>query len=189
VDEVLSEVERDLVFFDESSGGVTLSGGEPLSQPRFTLELLRACRERAIHATVETCGFAPPAVFQEAAREAALVLFDLKIMNRGLHRRYTGVFNDAILRNLEWLANSGRPAAVRIPVIPGINDTPEDAREFARYLAGIGIAKVNLLPYHRAGTDKYRRLGRKARWTGSPQPMNGFAQALRDAGLITTIGR
>jgi len=186
--ELLAEIERDLVFFEQSGGGVTLSGGEPLAQPRFALALLRACRERRIHTTVETCGFAPQATFQAVAREAALVLFDLKTLDGDKHQRYTGVFNDLILCNLEWLAATGSPLVVRIPVIPTFNDSAKDARQFARYLSGLGVSRASLLPYHAAGREKYKRLGRAPRWSGESAPVNGLAHKLREAGLTITIG-
>jgi len=192
VDELMAQIERDIVFFDESSGGITLSGGEPMTQPRFAVALLGACRVRRIHTTVETCGFVHPLVFQTVAKEASLVLFDLKTLDRDRHRRYTGVFNDTILSNLEWLAATGRPFAVRIAVVPGVNDSAEDARQFASYLSLAGARQVHLLPYHRHGSEKYKRLGQPFRLEELPQPapdeMERFAQPLRQAGLNVTIG-
>ncbi len=141
VDELISEIERDVVFFDDSHGGVTLSGGEPLAQPGFAAALLLACRKRRIHTAMETCGFAHPLIFQTVAHEADLVLFDLKLLDRDRHRRYTGVFNDSILRNLEALAATRRRFVVRIPVIPGVNDSHHDAAGFARYLSRIHAAR------------------------------------------------
>ena len=106
--ELLREVERDLIFFEESGGGVTLSGGEPVSQPRFAEALLGACRERGIHTVLETCGFAHPDTFLRVALSADLVLFDLKLMDPARHQQYTGVSNRGILRNLEQLVEHGR---------------------------------------------------------------------------------
>ncbi len=191
VTELVAEIERDVVFFDDSLGGVTLSGGEPMSQPRFALAVLRACQAHRIHTTVETCGFAHPAVFEAIAREADLVLFDLKLLDRTRHRRYTGVFNDAILQNLEKLAASGRRFAVRIPVIPGINDSNEDAESFAEYLVRVRPPAVDLLPYHRIGCGKYSRLGLPLRLVCDPpgrERLDRFAQPLLEAGLEVKIG-
>ena len=157
--ELIAEIEKDVVFFDESGGGVTLSGGEPLSQPAFVSALLRACRGRGIHTVIETCGFAHPAIFLDVATRADLVLFDLKLLDPVKHRRYTGVANERILGNLEALAASGRPMAVRIPVVPGINDSDADLRQFSNFLSHAGVRRADLLPYHRTGMDKYKRLG------------------------------
>lgn len=163
VDEVLWEVERDFVFYEESGGGVTLSGGEPLLQPEFTQALLEACRSRGIHTVLETCGLAPESVVLAAAAQADLVLYDLKVLDAEKHRRYTGAPNDGILANLRALAGAGRPLVVRLPVIPGINDSAEDLAACTRFLVQLGLRRVDLLPYHRIGVDKYQRLGRPYR--------------------------
>jgi pyruvate formate lyase activating enzyme len=192
VSALVSEIERDVVFFDDSGGGVTLSGGEPMTQSRFVAALLGACRERRIHTTIETCGYAEPATFLALARVADLVLFDLKILDREKHRRYAGVPNDRILANLESLADCGRPPVVRIPVVPGINDSADDARAFAAYLSRIRPARVDLLPYHRIGSDKFRRLGLPCRLEGVPEApperIEEFAAPLRQAGFTVRIG-
>ncbi len=192
VEELVAEIEKDVVFFDDSHGGVTLSGGEPMAQPRFAIAVLRACRERRIHTTVETCGFAHPLIFKTVAENADLVLFDLKVLDRGKHRQYTGVFNDQILSNFEAMVAGGRPLVVRIPVVPGVNDSEEDACQFARFLARSTVSRVDLLPYHRIGSDKYRRLGVPGRLGDlsqpSPEELERFARPLREAGLSVRIG-
>lgn len=168
--EVVREIEKDIIFFDESGGGVTLSGGEPVAQPRFAEALLRACRERGIRTVLETCGFGHPDTFLRVALAADLVLFDLKLVDPARHKQYTGVSNRGILRNLERLVERGRTVRVRIPVVPGINDTDEDATQFSEYLKKLAIRDVELLPYHHIGTEKYRRLGLAYRLPGTPQP-------------------
>jgi pyruvate formate lyase activating enzyme len=192
VDELITELERDVIFFDDSGGGVTLSGGEPMAQPIFARALLRACREHGIHTAIETCGYAPADVFMEIAHAADLVLFDLKILDRDKHRHYTGVWNDRILGNLEALAATGWPMVARIPVIPGINDSDDDAQGFASYLSQVGVGSVELLPYHRIGSQKYRRLGLPARLDGAGEPcqehMERFADPLRRMGIRVKIG-
>ena len=189
--EVVREIEKDLVFFEESGGGVTLSGGEPAAQPRFAAALLRACRERGIHTVLETCGYARTDVFLRVALLAAEVLFDLKLLDPVRHRHYTGVSNRRILQNLEQLARR-QAVVVRIPVIPGINDSPEDVRQFADYLAAIPIRRVELLPYHRFGAEKYRRLGWTYKLTDTPEPAPAeialFRGALAETGLNATVG-
>ena len=187
VEELIAEVEKDVVFFDESAGGVTLSGGEPLSQPVFVASFLAACQDRGISTTLETCGFAQPEVFQQAALQADFVLFDLKLIDPAKHLRYTGVSNDLILRNLEQLVAGRRPLTVRIPVIPGVNDSTEDIGGFVEYLSRLRPPAIELLPYHRIGADKYRRLGLPYKLNDAPQPaaadLAPFRDALTRAGL------
>lgn len=185
--ELMAEVEKDLVFFDDSGGGVTLSGGEPLSQPTFAAAILDACREHGILTALETCGFAQPAAFRPVALAADLVLFDLKLVDAAKHRRYTGVSNETILANLEELVAQGRAVTVRIPVVPGINDGPDEVAAFASYLGALRPQAVELLPYHSIGTEKYRRLGRTYPLTETPRSaaadLARFGDALRRAGL------
>ena len=190
--ELLAEVEKDVVFFDDSGGGVTLSGGEPLSQPLFAAAFLRACRERSIPTAIETCGFAQTEIFLDTAVLADRVLFDLKLVDPEKHRRYTGVSNDSILHNLELLIARHRSVTVRIPVVPGINDTDQEVSQFAACLAVMRPQQVELLPYHNIGAAKYRRLGMTYQLTDTPQPaaadMGRFCEVLSRAGLHVTIG-
>lgn len=189
---LLEEIEKDLVFFDESGGGVTLSGGEPVAQPAFTAAFMRVCRERGIKSVLETCGFAQEGAFLDVALQADLVLFDLKLMDPEKHRLYTGVPNDLILHNLEELIARHRPVMVRIPVVPGINDAAEDIAQFAAYLSRLRVLRVELLPYHRIGAEKYRRLGLPYRLQDTPQPAAADIARFRDrlsrAGLNVTVG-
>jgi pyruvate formate lyase activating enzyme len=189
---LMSEIERDLVFFEQSGGGVTLSGGEPLAQPRFTRALLTACCERAIHTVLETCGYAHAEVFTSIAPLAGLLLFDLKLVDADKHKLYTGVSNAPILANLARAAASGVPVKVRIPLVPGLNDTPADAAHFARCLTDLRLRDVELLPYHRTGTEKYHRLGWNYRLPdtpdASPEQLARVAAVLTAAGLHVETG-
>lgn len=154
------EIEKDVLFFEESGGGVTFSGGEPLSQPDFLAAALRAARELEIHAAVDTCGFAPRHVLEAIAPLARLFLFDLKLMDSELHRKYTGVPNESILENLKWLTQNNYETVIRIPVIPGINDTEENIEAVGRFLSGLSRKPdVNLLAYHPSAVEKYHRFG------------------------------
>jgi pyruvate formate lyase activating enzyme len=158
VSEVLREIEKDLIFWDESGGGVTFSGGESLAQPRFLELLLDACREKRIHTVVETCGLATRDVVLGLSEKASLILFDLKTLDPLKHKKYTGVPNDAILANLEALAERNKPLVVRYPIIPGINDDSENVRQMIALLSRLHLMQVHLLPYHESGTEKYKRL-------------------------------
>jgi len=190
--ELLAEIEKDLVFQEDSGGGVTLSGGEPVSQPRFAAALLAACRERGIRTALETCGCAHPVSFLEVALRADLVLFDLKLMDPARHLAFTGAGNAGIHANLEALIAHERAVTVRIPVIPRINDTNGEIRRFVHYLAKVRPPKIELLPYHSAGAGKYRRLGLTYRLPDTPEPtrlqLERFAWALAQKGLDVKIG-
>jgi len=158
--EVVREIERDVVFYDQSGGGVTFSGGEPLMQPDFLMALLAGCRDREIHTAVDTCGFAPREQLLEISKLTDLFLYDLKMMNDRRHRQYTGVSNRVILDNLLELAFCHDNIVIRIPVIPGVNDDDDNINETGRFISTLpGVRSVHLLPYHRAGAEKYRRLG------------------------------
>ena len=159
VSEVVREIERDLIFWDESGGGVTFSGGEPLAQPRFLESLLDACREKRINTVVETCGLAKKDLMLDLSEKVDLFLFDLKILDPLKHKKYTGVPNDPILANLEALAQRKKPVVVRFPVIPDINDDSENIRQMVAMLSRLHLWRIHLLPYHQTGTEKYKRLG------------------------------
>jgi len=159
VSETMRDIERDRIFWDESSGGVTFSGGEPLAQPRFLESLLEACREKRINTVVETCGLANKDVLLDLSEKVDLFLFDLKILDPLKHKKYTGVPNDSILANLEALAQRKKPVVVRFPIIPEINDDSENIRQMVALLSRLHIRRIHLLPYHQTGTEKYKRLG------------------------------
>jgi len=160
--QLLREIEKDRIFHDDSGGGVTFSGGEPLSQPDFLSEILDLCRKKEIHATVDTCGFAPADVLESIAEKTDLFLFDLKALDEKKHFAFTGESNRLILENLKRLAAKGKKTVVRIPVVPGVNDDDENIRGTAEFLRSLGtISEISLLPYHKLGRDKYRGLEKK----------------------------
>lgn len=142
-----------------SDGGVTFSGGEPLAQSDFLFSCLRLLRG-TLHTAVQTCGFAPEPVFRQALALADLFLFDLKLIDEGQHRRYTGVSNAQILRNFSLLAHSGKPLLVRVPLIPGVTDTPQNLDAIAALLQTHGITYAELLPYNRMAGGKYAMVQR-----------------------------
>ena len=160
LDEIMTELEKDLLFFDESKGGVTFSGGEPLNQYEFVGELARDCQRREIHTCLDTCGYAAPDALEAVMDWIDLVLFDLKLMDGALHKKYTGVSNEKILNNLEWLLSRNHPVIVRVPVIPGITDNDQNIGSIIEYLGRVSPGQeIHLLPYHDTASEKYRRLG------------------------------
>jgi len=159
VPEVMAEILKDRPFYEESGGGATFSGGEPLMQPDFLLALLQACQAQEIHTTVDTCGFAPWDVLERIRPYTGMFLFDLKMMDAARHREYTGASNQPILRNLRRLSASGQSIRLRIPIIPGINDDTQHIRQIGEFAAGLPhLDEVELLPYHPIAAEKYRRL-------------------------------
>ncbi len=159
-EELVQEIRKDYVFFEESGGGVTFSGGEPLCQDVFLVECLRLCRAAHIHTCVDTAGAVVVPHLEEICRYTDLFLYDIKTMNRRKFREYVGECFDEVCRNLKTIVNSGNRVIVRIPVIPGFNDDAESIYEIITYLQTFPVVQeVNLLPYHRTGADKYKRLG------------------------------
>ena len=157
--ELLHEIERDVVFFDQSGGGVTLTGGEPLMQPRFAIELLKACQAHGIHTILDTSGYARWKTLVEAAESTNLFLYDLKLMDDEQHRKYTGVSNRLILSNLKRLVDGGAQVIVRIPLIPSVNDDEDNLRQTQQFLSGLpNLAGVEVLPYHDIAESKYSAL-------------------------------
>jgi pyruvate formate lyase activating enzyme len=160
VEALLGEIEKDRLFYDESGGGVTFSGGEPLRQEAFLNAMLRSCRLRDLHTVVDTSGHAPRSVMEKVAPLTDLFLFDLKLMDDTAHRRFTGASNQPILENLRLLDRLGRPFRIRVPMIPGVTDGEDNLRRIADFLEPLdSLQAVDLLPYHRIGEGKYRRMG------------------------------
>ncbi len=162
---VLGEAEKDRPFYDESGGGVTFSGGEPLMQPEFLTECLDRLGAVDLHRAVDTSGFADPRILRDVAERADLFLYDLKHMDPEKHRLYTGVDNSLILENLIALSRGGARVWIRIPLIPGVNDDPENLDATARFVAGLPrrVEQVSLLPYHASGRSKFARWGMEDR--------------------------
>lgn len=195
VDEVLQSVLKDRMFFEDSGGGVTFSGGEPLCQPAFLRELLNGCRAHGLHTAVDTAALCPPETLLDLAPLVDLFLFDLKCADEELHLQGTGTGNRRILDNLERLGRVHRNIWIRIPVIPGFNDTKQEMEALAARAAGsAGVRQVWLLPYHGSWAAKPARLGKQApaealqAQAPTPEMMEEFARLFRDRGLDTQIG-
>lgn len=160
VSAVLAEIEKDRAFYESSGGGVTFSGGEPLGQPAFLKMLLTKCRSRDIHTAVETCGFVRWAYLQDILAVTDLFLYDLKHMDPAAHERITGYDNRLILENIEKLSRCGATVVVRMPVVPGLNDSEKNLNDTAELMTKLGIHEIHLLPYHNFGESKYAMLGK-----------------------------
>ena len=166
VDEVMAEVERDIVFYDQSGGGVTFSGGEPLMQFDFLKEMLVACKQKDIHTAVDTSGYVPFERIESIEPEVDLFLYDLKMMDSELHLKYTGSENHLIIKNLKMLDNRGIKTIIRFPIIPGITDTKKNVNEMMEFLKYFeNINEIDLLPYHRFAEKKYLRLNLEYKMT------------------------
>jgi glycyl-radical enzyme activating protein len=161
VEEVMREVLADVDFYENSGGGITLSGGEPLWQLEFALALLKKSKEKALHTCIETCGFIAPSLFKQVFPLVDLILFDYKLTDPDLHKAYTGVSNELILHNLDQAASANMPVIVRCPVIPGINDLED-------HFIGIRsieerypqLRRIELMAYHHMGIAKSKATGR-----------------------------
>jgi pyruvate formate lyase activating enzyme len=160
VPQVMKEIEKDRLFYDESGGGATFSGGEPLLQPAFLEELLRECRRVDIHTAVDTTGYAEPEIIRSIIPYTNLFLYDVKFADPAKHRKYTGVSNELILDNLKMLSDEGAVISVRVPVIPGINDDKEEMAAIAGLVSKLpGVVELAVLPYHGTARQKYERFG------------------------------
>ncbi len=193
VGEVVAEVEKDRIFFEQSGGGVTLSGGDPLVQAEFAGDVLDACRARGFHTALDTAGLAPRGVFERLARRADLVLYDLKVIDEALHREYAGVPNAVILDNLRRLAAAGPEVWIRIPLVAGVNDGEDNIRRTIDLLRPLGtIRRIGLLPYHAGGLDKARRIGQESHFRAFESPseerLAAIEAAFRGAGFDVRRG-
>jgi pyruvate formate lyase activating enzyme len=191
-DALMAEIERDRIFYDESDGGVTFSGGEPLMQPAFVREMALRCRLSGIHVTIDTCGHVDPNALLEIARDADLFLFDLKMMDEERHKAFTGASNVRILQNLEHLSAIHPNVLVRFPFIPGVNDDDQNVKAIGAFLASLRLTRIDVLPYHRAGLAKYDRLQRPYQLPDTQPPsadhVTHAVRLLESCGLIVRPG-
>ena len=188
---VLEAVELDAETCRASGGGVTFSGGEPLTQPEFLIRLLDACREREIHTAIDTSGYAPSEIVAQVADRADLILYDLKHVDHAVHREMTGYSNRLPLDNLAALAGRHTPVVVRMPLLPGLNDDDGHLARVAAYVASLGLGRIDVIPYRRPVLDPLLAISRPV--TGQPgAPPTGTAVAravhiLSRAGLDVAV--
>jgi pyruvate formate lyase activating enzyme len=192
VDELMGIVQRDRSFYEESGGGVTFSGGEPLDQSEFLLECLRRSKDGGLHTTVDTSGHAPRASVLRAALLTDLFLFDLKVLDDERHRRVVGAELEPVLDNLRALDDAGAEIWIRFPFIPGITDDEKNVESLGKLVTELRTSRVHVLPFHRSACDKYARISQ--RWCHSDLPeaseesVAAAADALRNMGLDVVIG-
>ncbi len=160
VDELMGIVEKERVHIDQSGGGVTFSGGEPTMHPDFLIKMLDACGQKGLHRAVDTCGFVNEKILLEIAKRTELFLFDLKLMDSEKHKKWTGVDNKIILKNMRLLAENGANINIRIPFIKNVNTDEGEVKKMAGFVSSLPGKKpvINILPYHNIATGKYQKL-------------------------------
>ena len=160
--ELMKEINKDRLFYEQSGGGVTFSGGEPFCQAQFLLAVLESCRQDYINTAIDTSGFCDTASIMEAAKIANYFLYDVKFIDSAKHEKYCGVPNDIVLENLRYLAETNTNLLIRIPLIPTVNDDMAEMTAIFKFIEGFkNITLVHLLPYHNIHTDKYRKIGKQ----------------------------
>ena len=193
VEDVMAEVERDAAFYEQSGGGVTFSGGEPLMQIEFLEALLRASRKKNIRTALDTCGYAPWESIDRIRGMVDLFLYDIKIVDDARHRELTGVSNEPIIENLRALSRHGHDIRLRIPVIPGIHDDEKSLKEIGALASSLpALIGIDIIPYNRLGAEKYARLGRPFRMPDAPalsaERLASLSGILSSFGLHVNIG-
>jgi pyruvate formate lyase activating enzyme len=193
VDEVMAEVERDAAFYEQSGGGVTFSGGEPLMQIEFLDGLLRASKARGFHTALDTCGYAPWKAIDRIRAYVDLFLYDIKVVDDARHRELTGVSNELIVSNLEELSRLGHAIFLRVAIIPGVNDNDDSLREIGAFASHLpNLKEIDILPYNKLGADKYARLARAYKLEGKTElpdeRMKAAALIIGRYGLNVRIG-
>lgn len=194
VEEIMAEIEKERIYFDQSGGGVTFSGGEPMLHSELLIQLLDECGKRGIHRAVDTAGFVSSDVLLQVAEHTDLFLYDLKLMDSERHRQWTGIPNDRILENLKILADNGTEIIIRIPLVGGVNEDEGNILETARFIAALPgkIRTVNLLPYHKIAQNKYMKLGRDDEFLSLEEPghesINRALAIFEEYGIEATVG-
>jgi pyruvate formate lyase activating enzyme len=195
VENILEILDKEKIFFDKSDGGVTFSGGEPMMQSDFLLEALKACKSGGFHTSVDTSGYSTAENFRSIIPYTDLFLFDLKHLDEAHHIEFTGVSNTGILDNYRLLLGSGKDLMVRIPVIPGFNDDYDHLEKMRQFISDTKtgtLRKINLLPFHKTGSSKYKRLNIPYRMVNAGIPGKERMQKLKEffdeTGIKVKIG-
>ncbi|MHC4728274.1 MAG: glycyl-radical enzyme activating protein [Planctomycetota bacterium] len=193
VGEVMAEIEQDIIFYDESGGGVTFSGGEPLMQPDFLLAVLNQCQRQRIHTAMDTSCYAESKIVEKVSEKASLFLCDIKHMDSEIHEQFTGAGNNLILDNIRFLSEAGKEIIIRIPVIPGFNDKEANIEATGKFAASLpGVIRIDILPFNRGGKEKSARLTAKNKHlqveTPNEKQMNSIEKNLSKYGFEVKIG-
>jgi pyruvate formate lyase activating enzyme len=194
-EEIFDAVKRDKIFYEASGGGVTVSGGEALLQPKLVCDLFEKCRQASIHTCIETSGYIAESALKQVLPYTDYILYDLKHLNSDKHRQYTGKPNGLILSNAKIITASGIETLFRMPLVPGINDDTQNVRETADFLHGLGnsTACIELMPYHRLGTGKYESLDRPYRLldvvSPGPEHLESVKKTFENNDIICTVSR
>lgn len=191
-DEVINEALKDKQFYARSGGGLTLSGGEALMQPKFTKEILQKAKMVGLNTNIETTAFASREIIEDVLCLSDLIFCDFKHIDDEIHKRFTGQGNALILDNIRFMSENGYPLVLRIPLIPGFNDDEETLRKMAKFIGSLkGIRRVGLLPYHNYGKGKYELLKKKYPWDVeklSDEEITKAASIIRTCGYDLEIG-
>jgi pyruvate formate lyase activating enzyme len=192
VKDVVKEIDKDAAFYAESEGGITVSGGEPLLQTDFLNALLKECKKKGVHTAVDTSGYAAWPAVEKIMDKVDLFLYDIKIMDDRMHRKYTGASNKQILDNFKRLAKNGSNIIVRLPVIPNKNDDEDNLASVGKFVLSCNVNQIHLLPYHRSGIEKYRSLRRRYKLNETMTPSNkrmiSIKKHLEAFGLDVKVG-
>lgn len=187
IEEIVATCLQDKDFYEESNGGITISGGEGMSQPQFLKRLITKLKEHHLHVAIETTGYVQPQIFQELASMLDLLLFDIKHYDSNKHYEGTKVYNEIIIQNLTWAIDNNITVLPRIPVIPDFNNSLKDANGLANLLLSIGIKEAQLLPFHQFGEKKYTLLNKEYLYKNKkalyPEDLKEYQQIFLDKGI------
>jgi pyruvate formate lyase activating enzyme len=191
--ELFSEIKKDNIYYNESGGGVTFSGGEPLMQPDFLESILKLCKEENIHTTLDTTGYCTLEIMQSIYKNVDLFLYDLKIIDDKLHKKYTGLSNKQILQNFKFLLQKNKNVLIRFPLIPGITDTKTNIRQILNFLnTNNSISELNILPFHKIANHKYSRFRIENKMNNieelSKEKISEIGNIFESAGFKVSIG-
>jgi len=192
-EEIMLEVLKDVSFYKESGGGITLSGGEPTLQYKFASSILDACLNEGIDTALETCGYSQWTNLKVLIQRANLILYDIKHMDSGKHKLFTGCSNHLILENAKKIAMLAKKMVIRVPIIPTFNDSEGDFISIIKFVKSLfSVGEIHLLPYHRLGKNKYKLLDRRYVLENLPSPdqekMEKLKALAEESGLVTQIG-
>lgn len=193
--DILEILEKEKVFINQSNGGVTFSGGEPMLQSEFLADVLKACKEKGFHTAVDTSGYSSAENYKSVIPFTDLFLFDIKHLDASRHIEITGVSNTGILDNYRLLLESGKDIMIRFPVIPGINDDTDHLERLRRFIISTktdSLKKINLLPFHKIGSSKYKRFNIPYKMDGveppSAEKMKSLKEFFTETGIKVKIG-